>query len=78
MLNTMEVKYSDNYFLDLKISAEQPVNFQILDDAGETVYTAKEADYMEKNCRLSLKKGTYRIYLSDFEGGRLSLTYSLE
>ena len=78
MLNTMEVKYSDNYFLDLKISAEQPVKFQILDDAGETVYTAKEADYMEKNCRLRLKKGTYRIYLSDFEGGRLIVTYSLE
>lgn len=78
MLNTLQVSYPDNYFLDLKISAEEPVHFAILNSRDEAVYSATSSDLTEENLKLRLKKGEYRIYLSEFEGGKLSVSYRLE
>lgn len=77
MLNSMDVTYSDNYYLDLEISAENPVCFIIKSSTGETIYLAEGDHFEEKGYKLHLKKGTYGFYLYDFAGGNLDVSYKL-
>ncbi|MBR6377509.1 MAG: DUF2812 domain-containing protein [Oscillospiraceae bacterium] len=58
------VKYPDNYFLDLKMQAEEPITFSILNEAGETVFTKTETDFEAQNLRIRLPAGEYRYRLS--------------
>ena len=76
--DSVSVSYKDRYYLDLNIDAAVPICFTILNDAGETVYTAKESSFAEENLMLRLEKGTYNVYLSDFAGGGFDISYQFE
>ena len=58
------VKYCDNYYLDLKMQAEAPMSFSILNEAGEAVFTKTETDYEAKDLRLHLPAGVYQLSMS--------------
>ena len=58
------VKYADNYFLNLKMQAEDPMTFSILNEAGEVVFTKTETDFEARDLRIRLPAGEYRYRLS--------------
>ena len=58
------VKYPDNYYLDLKMQAEEPMTFSIVNEAGEVVFTKTETDFEARDLRLRLPAGQYRYRLS--------------
>ena len=74
----IEVKYPDNYYLDLKIDASSPLRISFVDEDMNVLYTAKSADFEEENIRMWLEKGQYSIYFSDFEGGSIHVEMSFE
>ena len=64
-----EVKYKDNYYLDLDIDAKEPATVKIVDESGSEVF-AKTADkFHEENIPLKLAKGRYWLKLSHGTGG---------
>jgi hypothetical protein len=64
-----EVKYKDNYYLDLDIDAKEPATVKIVDESGSEVF-AKTADkFHEENFPLKLAKGRYWLKLSHGTGG---------
>ena len=73
-----EVKYPDNYYLDLMIDAETPICVSFVSENGEVAYTVTTAEFEEENIRLWLPKGAYSMYFSDFAGGRISASASIE
>ena len=68
-----EVIYPDNYFLDLSIEAEQPVTVSIVKENGDVVYTVTESDWEKEDIRLPLKKGEYRLLLTNYGTGAAQL-----
>lgn len=75
--NTVDVKYADNYYLDVELQAEADVTLTLVDADGETVYTATGASLEEENVRLWLTRGEYKLYLSNFSGGALEAEVEL-
>ena len=73
-----EVNYLDNYYLDLMIDAETPICVSIISETGEVAYTVTTAELEKENIRLWLPKGSYSMYFSDFAGGRISASASIE
>ena len=59
-----EVKYPDNYFLDLGIESKDPMTFEVVNESGETVYKITDSSFHEDDIRLNLKKGTYYFSMS--------------
>ena len=59
-----EVKYKDNYYMDLQMKSDKPLTVKIVDEAGEVVYTKTESDFDGKNIKLKLPKGKYKLLLS--------------
>ena len=78
MWGMFEIRYADNYYLDLSVTADSPICVSILDEAGSVVYTVTERSVDISNLKLQLQKGIYRIYFSDFEGGRLKTTFHVD
>ena len=74
----IEIKYPDNYYLDLKIDASTPLCVSFVDEKMNVIYSAKAADFEEDNIRMWLDKGKYSIYFSDFEGGSIYVEMSFE
>lgn len=74
----IEVKYPDNYYLDLKIDASTPLCVSFVDEEMNVLYSVKAAELEEENIRLWLDKGKYSIYFSDFEGGSICVEMSFE
>lgn len=72
-----DIAYTDNYFANLHIEADSPMCFTIMDASGETVYAVTEASLDVSRIKLHLKKGNYRIYFSDFAGGKMSVDFGL-
>ena len=62
--NDIDVKYADNYYLDLKLEATAPMTFEIINDAGEAVFSQTATGFDEKNIRLKLPKGHYQFSIS--------------
>lgn len=62
--NDFDVKYADNYYLDLKLEAPAPMTFEIVNDAGEAVFTQTATAFDEKNIRLKLPRGHYQFSIS--------------
>ena len=54
-----EVHYPDFYYLDLKIGADAPFAFSVVNEAGEAVYSVTGTDIDEENIRIRLKRGKY-------------------
>lgn len=71
------IAYTDNYFARLRIEADSPMCFTIMDASGETVYTVTEASMDDSHIKLHLQKGNYRIYFSDFAGGKMVVDFGL-
>lgn len=78
MWGIFEIRYADNYYLDLSVTADSPICISILDEAGSVVYTVTERSVDISNLKLHLQKGIYRIYFSDFEGGPLKTTFHVD
>ena len=72
--HTIEIAYSDNYYMDLDITSDSPVRFCIRNDSGETVYTVKGSSVAEEDIKIKLDEGTYTILFSDFAGGSLNVS----
>ncbi len=74
----MEVKYPDNYYLDLKINASAPLRVSLVDEEMNVIYTARDTEFEEENIRMWLGKGLYSIFFSEFEGGSIYVDVSFE
>lgn len=74
---SIDIPYTDNYFLDLSITADSPICVTILDDSRDIVYTVTEALADISKQKLRLQKGTYWFYFSDFEGGPLAVSLDI-
>ena len=70
---TLDIRYRDNYYMDLDVEADSSLCFVILSSDGEEVYKICGADIEEESIRLHLDKGTYSIVLYDFSGGRMEV-----
>lgn len=67
-----EVKYSDNYYLDLDMKADIPFAFEIVTDNGEIMYSEKGTDVHKENIRIKLPKGQYVFSITVEAGYELS------
>lgn len=76
--HTIEIAYSDNYYIDLDITSDSPVSFCIRNESGETVYTVKGSSVAEENIKIKLEEGTYTILFSDFAGGSLNVSLDID
>lgn len=76
--HTIDIAYSDNYYVDLNITADSPVRFSIRNESGETVYTVKDSCVAEENIKIKLEEGTYSILFSDFAGGSLNVSLDIK
>lgn len=74
---SIDIPYTDNYFLDLGIKAGSPICVSILDDSNAVVYTVTETLADISRQKLHLQKGTYRFYFSDFGGGPLAVSIDI-
>lgn len=74
----IEVKYPDNYYLDLKINASAPLRVSLVDEEKNVIYTARDTEFEEEDIRMWLGKGLYSIYFSEFEGGSIYVDVSFE
>lgn len=77
MWGSIDIPYTDNYFLDLNIKADSPICVTIMDDSETVVYTVTESLADISRQKLHLQKGTYLFYLSDFEGGALAVSLDI-
>ena len=66
-----EVKYADNYYLDLDMKADRPMTFEILNERGEPVYTKTELSFCGEDIRVHLPSGSYSFSLSCDTGFRI-------
>lgn len=73
-----DVKYADNYYLDLDVRADNPLTITLTDAEKNVIYTASDTEIEEDNLCLKLKKGVYNIYLSDFAGGGFDIKMELD
>ncbi len=73
--NTINIKYTDNYFFDTVIDADAPVTLSVVNESGEVVYTITGDKVAEEDVKVVLKRGEYKVYLSDFAGGGLDVSF---
>ncbi len=69
-----DVKYSDNYYLDLDMKADVPFTFEIVTDNGEIMYSKKGTDVHEENICIKLPKGQYLCSITVEAGYELSVS----
>ncbi len=67
-----DVKYPDNYFLDLEMKADKPITVKIVDDEGNVAYEQTSLDFKEDDIQLRLSRGHYRLLLSAGSGFSVS------
>lgn len=68
-----DVRYPDNYYLDLDFRADAPLTFEIVDEAGGTVYSRTDTYFHEEDIRIRLPKGTYWLSMSCETGFQLDV-----
>lgn len=76
-----KVNYKDNYYLDLKIDSEAPVEFKIVDDGGNVAYSNSEMNVDEENIRIKLSRGEYQVYVGGMDesvNGNIRVAYELD
>lgn len=72
-----DVKYEDNYYMDIEVDTSSPLCISVVSETGEIIHSWTEEEYKEKDIRLHLEKGSYSVYLSDFPGGSIYLRASI-
>lgn len=76
-----KVNYRDNYYLDLKIDSEVPVEFKIVDDSGNVAYSDSGTNVDEENIRFKLSRGEYQVRIEGADGNkdsRIRVAYELD
>lgn len=69
-----DIKYPDNYYLDLDVKADEPLTFEIISADGEILYSEKGTDMHKENIRLKLSKGRYWLSITVKAGFELSVS----
>jgi len=75
--NTIEVKYRDNYYLDVELDTDTPITLTIIDAEGNVVYNITDSPVSVDDVKVRLDRGEYRLYLSDYAGGRLNADFEI-
>lgn len=76
-----KVNYKDNYYLDLEIDSEIPIEFKIVDESGNVAYSNSEMVVDEENIRLKLSRGEYQVRIEGADGNkdsRIKVAYELD
>lgn len=76
--NTAEIKYCDNYYIDVEIKASSFVTINVIGEDGEVVYSVSGDNVCEEDVKLRLDKGEYKIYLSNFAGGAMEMKFEID
>ncbi len=78
--NTFEIKYCDNYFIDVEIKADSFVSITVIDEDGKVVYAVSGDNIGEDEASKTVRlcKGEYKVYLSDFAGGAMEVNFDLD
>ena len=73
--NSFDIKYTDNYFIDLDLESTEAMNFKILDEEGNAVFNANTfSDLHLDDYKLKLIPGTYSIAFSANTGYYIKMT----
>ena len=67
--NSFEVKYRDNYYIDLEMKSDEPLTVKIVDADGSEVWSRTSENCKEKNIRVNLPKGAYKLLFSHGRSG---------
>ncbi len=67
--NSFEVKYRDNYYIDLELKSDEPLTVKIVDADGSEVWSMTAEECKEKNIRVNLPKGAYKLLFSHGRSG---------
>ena len=65
---TFDIKYKDNYFIDLDLEGDAPVTVKIIDEDGRVVFIGSGTDLHLDDFGQKLSRGTYRITCSASSG----------
>ena len=71
--NDFRVLYPDFYYLDLKGESAEPMTLEILDQAGEAVFSRTGTEIGGERIRLKLSRGQYVFSLSCTSGFKLDI-----
>lgn len=71
--SSIGILYTDNYYMDLNITADSSICFTLVDDSDTVIYTITDVNVDISNLKLHLEKGQYYIRLSSYEGGGLDV-----
>lgn len=75
---SFDVLYTDNYYLDLSITADSSICFTLVDDSDTVIYTVADTNVDVSNLKLHLKKGQYYMYYSCYESGGFDATCAIK
>lgn len=82
LLKSFDVKYSDHYYLSLKIDNQYPVTFQLLDEKGNEIFSNMAMKMNRKAIKLKLDKGTYELHLSfaseKYQSSKVNMEYDIQ
>ena len=75
---SFDVLYTDNYYMDLNITADSSICFTLVDDSDTVIYTVTDTNVDVSNLKLHLKKGQYYMYYSCYESGGFDATCAIK
>ena len=75
---SFDVLYTDNYYLDLSITADSSICFTLVDDSDTVIYTVTDTNVNVSNLKLHLEKGQYYMYYSYYESGGFDATCAIK
>jgi hypothetical protein len=81
VLATFDVKYTDNYYLSLKIKNEYPATIQVTDLQGNEVLSNTAMKMDKKGMKMNLDSGTYELRMSfaskDYQNSKVDIDYGI-
>ena len=71
-ITSFDVKYSDNYYIDLEADAKAPLTVMIVDETGKAVFSESGTAIDKSGQKLRLGRGAYRLVFSGDSGYKLN------
>ena len=68
-----DVRYRDFYYLDIDMSADEPMTFGLVNEDGDIVFTVTDTEFHENDIRLKLPKGHYDYTMSATTGFEITV-----
>ena len=68
-----DVRYRDFYYLDIDMSADEPMTFGLVNEDGDIVFTVTDTEFHENDIRLKLPKGHYDYTMSASTGFEITV-----